>query len=79
MPERFEDIFAALMKLAAHRHLNLVIDEFQEFFNLIPHCMCLGQAAGIAAALAVRLGTDLRQVPYAELKKELLRGGAILP
>jgi hypothetical protein len=53
--------------------------EFQEFFNLIPHCMCLGQAAGIAAALAVRLGTDLRQVPYAELKKELLRGGAILP
>ena len=53
--------------------------EFQEFFNLIPHCMCLGQAAGIAAALAVRLGTDLRQVPYEELKKELLRGGAILP
>ena len=53
--------------------------EFQEFFNLIPHCMCLGQAAGIAAALSVRLGTDLRQVPYEDLKEELLRGGAILP
>ena len=53
--------------------------EFQEFFNLIPHCMCLGHAAGIAAALAVRLDTDLRQIPYEELKKELLAGGAILP
>ncbi len=53
--------------------------EFQEFFNLIPHCMCLGQAAGIAAALAVRQGTDVRQVPYEDLKLELLRGGAILP
>ncbi len=30
-PERFEDIFGALMKLAATRHLNVVIDEFQEF------------------------------------------------
>ena len=31
VPERFEDIFGALMKLAATRHLNVVIDEFQEF------------------------------------------------
>ena len=30
-PERFEDVFGALMKLAATRHLNVVIDEFQEF------------------------------------------------
>ena len=30
-PERFEDIFGALMRLAASRHLNVVIDEFQEF------------------------------------------------
>ena len=31
VPERFEDVFGALMKLAATRHLNVVIDEFQEF------------------------------------------------
>ena len=31
MPERFEDVFGALMKLATTRHLNVVIDEFQEF------------------------------------------------
>lgn len=31
VPERFEEVFGALMKLAATRHLNVVIDEFQEF------------------------------------------------
>ena len=31
VPERFEEVFGALMKLAASRHLNIVIDEFQEF------------------------------------------------
>ena len=33
-PERFEEIFGALMKLSATRHLNVVIDEFQEFRNV---------------------------------------------
>ena len=31
VPERFEEVFGALMKLAATRHLNVLIDEFQEF------------------------------------------------
>ena len=53
--------------------------EFSEFFNLIPHCMCFGQAAGAAAAIAVREGLDVKDVPYPELKKLLLAGGAILP
>ena len=35
-PERFEDVFGALMKLAANRHLNVVIDEFQEFRKVNP-------------------------------------------
>ena len=30
-PERFEEVFGAIMKLSATRHLNVVIDEFQEF------------------------------------------------
>ncbi|MCR4772195.1 MAG: FAD-dependent oxidoreductase [Oscillospiraceae bacterium] len=53
--------------------------EFSEFFNLIPHCMCFGQAAGAAAAIAVRKGTGLKEVPYGELREALLAGGAILP
>ena len=53
--------------------------EFSEFFNLIPHCMCFGHAAGIAAALAVQQGIDVRNVNFAELREKLLEGGAILP
>jgi len=53
--------------------------EFQEFFNLIPHCMCFGQAAGAAAAIAVKDNLDLRDVEYAKLKQELVKNGAILP
>ncbi len=49
------------------------------YFNLIPHCMCFGQAAGIAAAMAVEKGIKVSEVPYAELKEKLLEGGAILP
>ena len=30
-PTRFEEIFGALMKIARTRHLNVIIDEFQEF------------------------------------------------
>ncbi len=53
--------------------------EFSEFFNLIPHCMCFGQAAGAAAAIAVKQGIRPGDVPYDQLKKILLDGGAILP
>ncbi|MBR3275215.1 MAG: FAD-dependent oxidoreductase [Eubacterium sp.] len=53
--------------------------EYSEFFNLIPHCMCFGHAAGAAAAIAVRKGIQPGDVPYDELKKILLEGGAILP
>ena len=53
--------------------------EFSEFFNLIPHCMCFGQAAGAAAAIAVKRGVSPKAVPYEELKAALLAGGAILP
>jgi len=52
--------------------------EFSEFFNLIPHCMCFGQAAGTAAALAVKEGTGVRSVDFAALRSELLKQGAIL-
>ena len=53
--------------------------EWQEFFNLVPHCMCFGHAAGIAAALAVQHGIEPRDVDYAELRAKLLETGAILP
>jgi len=53
--------------------------DFSEYFNLIPHCMCFGQAAGAAAAIAVSNGVSVRNVNYSALKNELLKHGAILP
>lgn len=54
-------------------------DIANDAFNLVPHCMCFGQAAGIAAAIAVEKGISVRDVPFAELREKLLAGGAILP
>jgi glycine/D-amino acid oxidase-like deaminating enzyme len=44
----------------------------------IPACMVTGQAAGTAAALAVRHGVGPRQIDIVELQDALRRGGAIL-
>ncbi|MBN1569067.1 MAG: FAD-dependent oxidoreductase [Acidobacteria bacterium] len=52
---------------------------FNEYFNLIPHCIAMGQAAGTAAALAVKAKIDPRKVPYRTLQKRLLQQGVILP
>jgi hypothetical protein len=52
---------------------------FNEYFNLIPHCIALGQAAGTAAALAVDAGIQPRKVDYATLRKKLIGQGVILP
>ncbi|NLO47213.1 MAG: FAD-dependent oxidoreductase [Clostridiales bacterium] len=53
--------------------------DFSEFFNLIPHCMCFGQAAGSAAAIAVQDSVAVRNVNFQKLRNELLKYGAILP
>lgn len=52
---------------------------FNEYFNLIPHCIAFGQAAGTAAAMAANEGIHPRQVNYAALRKNLIRQGANLP
>jgi hypothetical protein len=53
--------------------------DFSEFFNLIPHCMCFGQAAGAAAAIAVRDNVSVRNVSFPKLRSELLKYDVILP
>ena len=50
-----------------------------EFFNLIPHCIALGEAAGVAAALATNNGIDVRKVDITTLQATLKKGGVILP
>ena len=47
--------------------------------NLIPHCAAMGEAAGTAAALAVKQGCNPRKVDYKLLQKTLVKQGAALP
>ena len=48
-------------------------------FNWIPHCITYGEAAGTAAAIAVRDGIQPRVVNYGKLQKQLLKQGVLLP
>ena len=72
VPKKTEGLLVACRAFSADH-------DFSEFFNLIPHCMCFGQAAGLAAAIAIKDGVDVRNVNFATLRSELLKHGAILP
>jgi hypothetical protein len=50
-----------------------------KWFNIIPPCIAYGQAAGTAAALAVKAGIQPRHVDYKELQTNLRRQGVNLP
>ena len=47
-------------------------------FRLICPCYVTGQAAGVAAALAAKKGVTPRELPYAELRAELIRQNVYL-
>ena len=48
-------------------------------FNWIPHCIAFGEAAGTAAAIAVKTGVQPRHVDYGALQERLLSQGVLLP
>jgi len=47
-------------------------------FRLICPCFVTGEAAGTAAALCAKKGVSPRALPYAELRRELLRRNVYL-
>jgi hypothetical protein len=47
--------------------------------NLIPHCVAMGEAAGTAAALAVKQNISPRKINYRALQEQLLKQGVPLP
>jgi hypothetical protein len=47
--------------------------------RIMPCCLAMGEAAGIAAAMAVGAGSDVRAVDTQDLRKRLLGYGAYLP
>jgi len=53
--------------------------EANNMSNLIPHCIATGQAAGTAAAMAVKQGISPRKVDYRALQNSLVEQGVPLP
>jgi hypothetical protein len=51
----------------------------QNFFNLIPHCIAFGDAAGTAAALCVKNRCKVRNVNIEELQSKLAKANVPLP
>jgi len=54
-------------------------EHVQEWFNLIPHCIAFGEAAGTASALALQSGVSPKKVDIKALQKQLARQGVPLP
>jgi hypothetical protein len=53
--------------------------EANNFFNLIPHCVAIGEAAGTAAALSISQGVRVRNVDFPSLRKRLIAQNVPLP
>ena len=62
--------------LAAGRHVSCDAAS-HSFLREIPQCWLTGQAAGVAAALAVRHGVAPRAVPVGEVQGELAAAGGV--
>ena len=72
IPRKVNNLLVACRAFSSNAVVN-------NFFNLIPHCIALGEAAGIAAAQAVSSGVDLRKINVRALQASLKKQGAILP
>lgn len=71
VPERLENLLAAGRNLSCD-------PASHTFLREIPVCWVMGQAAGVAAALAADGGLRVRDVDVREVQRRLLRQGAVV-
>jgi hypothetical protein len=69
LPQKIDNL------LVAGRHYS-VTSQAQKISREIPPCMAMGEAAGVAAAMAVAAGVTARQVDVAALQRTLRAQGA---
>ena len=50
----------------------------QASYRIMPVVCCIGEAAGVAVALAARDGVDTRDICVKELQEKLVNGGAFI-
>ncbi len=72
LPKNVDNLLVACRAFSSDEHV-------QEWFNLIPHCIAFGEAAGTASALALQSGVSPKKVDIKALQKQLAKQGVPLP
>jgi hypothetical protein len=72
LPKGVENMLVACRAFSSDQEAN-------NFFNLIPHCVALGKAAGTAAALSISQGVSVRNVDFPSLRQRLIDQNVPLP
>jgi hypothetical protein len=72
LPKGLSNVLVAGRCVSADRYI-------QSSIRVMPGCFITGQAAGVAAAIAIAKGTDTRGFPVPELQSRLKSVGAFLP
>jgi hypothetical protein len=72
LPKEVDNMLVACRAFSSDKHV-------QDYFNLIPHCIAFGEAAGTAAALALNANVGIKKVDIKALQKQLAKQGVPLP
>ena len=72
LPKGVENMLVACRAFSSDQEAN-------NFFNLIPHCVAIGEAAGTAAALSIKQGVSVRNVDFTSLRTRLIAQNVPLP
>jgi hypothetical protein len=72
LPKNVDNFLVACRAFSSDMHV-------QDYFNLIPHCIAFGEAAGTASAMALKAGVGVKDVDIKALQKQLAKQGVPLP
>jgi hypothetical protein len=72
LPKNVDNFLVACRAFSSDMHV-------QDYFNLIPHCIAFGEAAGTASAMALSAGVGVKDVDIKALQKQLAKQGVPLP
>ncbi len=72
LPKGVENMLVACRAFSSDQEVN-------NFFNLIPHCIAFGEAAGTAAALSIGQGVSVRDIDFPSLRRQLIAQNVPLP
>jgi len=72
VPQKLSNVLVAGRCVSTDRYL-------QGSIRVMPGCYITGQAAGVAAAIAIEKNTNTRGFPVTELQSRLKKMGAFLP